>query len=51
MDLTEKLGNGFVITTEPGPAKGALSADSLEKAGGGVQGTNKIIEFTHSLGR
>ncbi len=34
MDLTEKLGKSFVITTELGPVKGALAADSLEKAKG-----------------
>lgn len=34
MSLTEKLGKEFVITTELGPVKGALFADSLEKAKG-----------------
>ena len=32
MDLTEKLGKSFVITTELGPVKGALASESLEKA-------------------
>ncbi|MDR3502191.1 MAG: methylenetetrahydrofolate reductase [Legionella sp.] len=32
MELTEKLGNSFVITTELGPVKGALTSESLEKA-------------------
>jgi len=32
MDLTEKLGKSFVITTELGPVKGSQSSESLEKA-------------------
>lgn len=32
MDLTEKLGKNFVITTELGPVKGVLTDESLEKA-------------------
>lgn len=32
MDLTEKLGKKFVITTELGPVKGVLTDESLEKA-------------------
>lgn len=33
MDLLQKLGKQFVITTELGPVKGALVPESLEKAG------------------
>ena len=33
MNLTEKLGKNFVITTELGPVKGVLAEESLEKAG------------------
>ena len=36
MDLTEKWGNSFIVTTELGPVKGALAAESLEKAKGYV---------------
>lgn len=32
MSLSEKLGRSFVITTELGPVKGALSEESLNKA-------------------
>lgn len=32
MNLAEKLGNRFVITTELGPVKGVLADESLEKA-------------------
>jgi 5,10-methylenetetrahydrofolate reductase len=34
MNLTEKLGKKFVITTELGPVKGVFADDSLEKAAG-----------------
>ncbi len=34
MKLMDKLGSGFVVTTELGPVKGALFVDSLEKAKG-----------------
>jgi len=33
MELIEKLGKKFVVTTELGPVKGVLADDSLEKAG------------------
>jgi methylenetetrahydrofolate reductase (NADPH) len=33
MNLTEKLGKKFVITTELGPVKGVFADESLEKAG------------------
>jgi homocysteine S-methyltransferase len=33
MNLTEKMGKKFVITTELGPVKGVLTDESLEKAG------------------
>ncbi len=32
MSILDKLGKGFVITTELGPVKGALAEDSIEKA-------------------
>lgn len=34
MNLTEKLGKNFVITTELGPVKGVFSDESLKKAAG-----------------